>query len=68
MFNLATGKSYKFINIANMLRKISNNEIKIVKVFNNSKVTNRRFLIKKLKNKLSDYKFSNIKNNFSKYF
>jgi nucleoside-diphosphate-sugar epimerase len=68
IFNLATGKSYKFINIATMLRKISDNEIKIVKVFNNSKVTNRRFLIKKLKSQLIDYKFSNIKNNFSKYF
>jgi nucleoside-diphosphate-sugar epimerase len=68
LFNLATGKSNSFIDIAKILNKISNkNNTVIVKLRNSNKVTYRKFNIKKLKKKIN-YKITSIIKGYSFYF
>lgn len=68
VFNVATGKSYSFIDIANKLKKIYPKEFKIKHSGNSKKFTIRQFHIKELKKNIKGFSFQSLDKSLEKLF
>ena len=65
--NLATGNSYTFMEIANVINKQLNNKVKIITTERNNEITYRKFDISNFTKLFPDFVFSEITENISFY-
>jgi nucleoside-diphosphate-sugar epimerase len=67
-FNVATGASISFFQIAKIIKKHFHKKVKFHYIKNDGKISIRKFRINKLRKVIKNFKFTNVKQGLENYF